>query len=327
MSRQSDSRILVALVVIAVLAAAGWWAFGRPASVAEAQGPRLRFQTLAYSNTLAVVVFDVDYARSAHNPGCAPTDVVLLDAQGKALASSRQKGSAFTQCTPLEGQPTTVHYQTVLVGDFTRHAPVKVQVAVAEAQRPDAVQDVYLSARAPRRATLENWHGLQHAGLKIEDALRIGQTFYLQACQKLPDASDWVPSGSLHTADGTPGWVLNTWAVPHYNAPGVLTSAQRCFVLQFIPNPDHAPAAKAAPTQMKVTWQRNIPECIEDAVLQKHIAPLLTKANLTNTTAFQKTTLADGEVQWCAPQSGLPANVRKALTPWTTGPTITLALP
>ncbi len=327
MSRKSGLRIFALLLAVAALAAVGWWQFGRPASVAEAQGPRLRFQTLAYSDTFAVVVFDVDYARSAHNPGCAPTDVTLLDADGKALASSRQKGTAFTQCTPWESQSTTVHYQTMLVGDFAHHPPTKVQVAVAEAQRPNAVRDVYLSARAPQHATLDKWRGLQNGGLKIKDALRAGQTFYLQACQKLPDAGDWAPSGNLRLADGTPGWVLNVWAVSHYNAPGVLTSAQRCFLVQFIPNPDHAPGTRATPAQMQITWQRNIPECIEDAVFQKHVAPLLAKANLSKSPVFHKITLPDGEVQWCVPQGGLPANVRKALTPWTAGPTATLALP
>ncbi len=327
MSRKLGMRILALLATVAALAVGGWWAFGRPASVAEAQGPRLRFQTLAYSDTLAVVDFDVDYGRSARNPGCAPTDVTLLDARGQTLVSSRQKGSAFTQCAPLEGQPATVHYQTILVGDFAHRTPVKVQVAVAEAQQPNAVQDIYLSARAPQRAALENWRNLQNPGLKIKDALQAGQTFYVQACQELPDAGDWAPSGSLRTASGAAGWVLNTWAVPHYNAPGVLTSAQRCFVLEFIPNPDHTPSAKATPTQMKITWERNIPECIEDAVFQKDVAPLLAKANLSKTAAFQKSTLPDGEAQWCVPQGGLPAEVRKALTPWTGGPTVTLALP
>ncbi len=327
MFRKSGSRLFTLLLAIVALAAAGWWHFGRSASVAEARGPRLRFQTLAYSDTFAVVVFDVDYARSAHNPGCAPTDVTLLDTEGKALASSRQKGTAFTQCAPWEDQPTTVHYQTMLVGDFAHHPPTKVQVSVAEAQRPDAIRDVYLSARTPQRATLAKWRALQKAGLQIKDALQTEQTFYLHACQKLPDAGDWAPSGSLRLADGTVGWVLNVWAVPHYTAPDVLTSAQRCFLMQFIPNPDHAPGIKATPAQMQITWQRNLPECIEDAVFQKDIAPLLAKANLSKSPAFQKTTLPDGEVQWCVPQGGLPANVRQALAPWTAGPTITLTLP
>lgn len=168
MYRKSGWRIFALLLAVAALAAAGWWQFGRPASVAEAEGPRLRFQTLAYSDTFAVVVFDVDYARSAHNLGCAPTNVTLLDTEGKTIVSSRQKGTAFTQCTPWGKQPTTVHYQTMLVGDFAHHPPTKVQVSVAEAQRPNAVQDIYLSASALQRATIDEWHGLQHAGLKIE---------------------------------------------------------------------------------------------------------------------------------------------------------------
>ena len=327
MFRKSSLRPFALLLAIAALAAAGWWQFSRPASVVKAQGPRLRFQTLAYSDTFAVVSFDVDYARSARNPGCTPTNVTLLDARGKALASSREKGAAFTQCTPWEKQPTTVHYQTILVGDFTHRPPMKVQVAVAEAPHPNAVRDVYFSALAPRRTTLDEWRGLQNAGLKIKDALQVGQNFYLQACQELPDAGDWVPTGNLRLANGTSGWVLNVWAVPHYNAPGVLTSAQRCFLLQFIPNPEHAPVDHATPTQMQITWQRNIPECIEDAVFQKQFAPLLTKSNLSKTVFFQKTTLPDGEVQWCVSPDGLPASVRKALAPWTSGPTVTLALP
>ncbi len=319
----NSSFTLRRLAVVVVLAVAGIGSllmlWGQQRAGAQTTAP-ITFLRLVYSNTLALVQFQMDRSiapvNSLNGP-CGPVEAFLLDETGALLAQlgGTSPGSAFMSC--VTDEQGVSHYTLIFLGDFHARPPHQIQIRLPSSSEPAT----RLSRTGFERATWKAMVGISRQGVSFEDALRTSDIILLRFCAQIPSVEDWHPRGELILEGEV--WEIVASGIPNFRKPGVLGATQRCYIALLEQSSRPAQASNpSSGVRLHLRWERSLPECFSTQVYRRDIEPFLKQRGLSP----EQAGLTPQQDVWCLGMQLHPELRAFLQEKWRLGPAYTLHL-